>query len=87
MPLAPPSRSPSPEAAPAAAAPAEHVIDFSADQVSYDDASADLVVAEGHVRMDRDGNYLASDRVDWNRDTGSVVAIGNVVVLSPEGDR
>ncbi len=69
----------------AAANPADD-IDFSADQVSYDNASA-LIVAEGRVRMNRDGYYLASDRVEWNRDTGAVVAIGNVVILSPEGDR
>ena len=67
------------------AAPAD-TIDFSADRVSYDDASA-LVVAEGSVRMNREGYYLASDRVEWNRDTGSVIALGNVVILSPEGDR
>ena len=85
---APPPRSrsrPRRRPAPAAPAPADD-IDFSADQVSYDNASA-LVVAEGRVRMNRDGYYLASDRVEWNRDTGSVVAIGNVVILSPEGDR
>ncbi|MDQ3074566.1 MAG: LPS assembly protein LptD [Pseudomonadota bacterium] len=68
-----------------AANPADE-IDFSADQVSYDNATA-LIVAEGRVRMNRDGYYLASDRVEWNRDTGSVVALGNVVILSPEGDR
>jgi LPS-assembly protein len=66
-------------------APADE-IDFSADRVSYDDNSS-LVVAEGAVRMNRDGYYLASDRVEWNRTTGSVVALGNVVILSPEGDR
>ena len=73
-------------AAPAAAPSPADEIDFSADRVSYDDASA-LVVAEGRVRMNRDGYYLASDRVEWNRDTGSVIALGNVVILSPEGDR
>ncbi len=72
--------------APAPASSPADEIDFSADQVSYDDAS-ELVVAEGRVRMNRDGYYLASDRVEWNRDTGSVIAIGNVVILSPEGDR
>jgi LPS-assembly protein len=69
----------------AVAAPADE-IDFSADQVSYDDSSA-LIVASGRVRMNRDGYYLASDRVEWNRETGSVVALGNVIILSPEGDR
>ena len=73
-------------AQPTVGPPAPATIDFSADQVSYDDDS-ELVVAEGRVRMDRDGYYLASDRVEWNRRTGEVVAVGNVVVLSPEGDR
>ena len=71
---------------PTAVATSAEEIDFSADQVSYDDVS-ELVVAEGRVRMSRDGYYLASDRVEWNRDTGSVIAIGNVVIMSPEGDR
>ena len=80
------AQSPAP-VAPSVIAPAPaDVIDFSANQVSYDDDSA-MVVAEGQVRMNRDGYYLASDRVEWNRDTGSVIAIGNVVILSPEGDR
>ena len=64
----------------------QSTVDFSAQQVTYDDTS-EVVVAQGQVRMDRDGYYLASDRVEWNRRTGEVVAIGNVVVLSPEGDR
>ena len=83
QPVAPPAP---PVAAPPPPPPAADEIDFSADRVSYDNASA-LVVAEGRVRMNRDGYYLASDRVEWNRDTGSVVALGNVVILSPEGDR
>ena len=74
-----------PAVPPPVTAPADQ-IEFSADQVSYDDSS-ELVVAAGRVRMNRDGYYLASDRVEWNRETGSVVAIGNVIILSPEGDR
>ena len=79
---------PAPTPAPASLAvtTAADEIDFSADQISYDNSSA-IVVATGRVRMNRDGYYLASDRVEWNRDTGGVVALGNVVILSPEGDR
>jgi LPS-assembly protein len=80
-----PVTTPLPAPAVAVTAPADE-IDFSADQVSYDNSS-EIVVAEGRVRMNRDGYYLASDRVEWNRETGSVVALGNVVILSPEGDR
>ena len=87
QPIAPASAAPASAAlAPATApAPADE-IDFSADRVSYGNDSS-LVVAEGQVRMNRDGYYLASDRVEWNRDTGSVIALGNVIILSPEGDR
>ena len=65
---------------------AEPQIEFSADQVIYD-SDADVVTAQGQVRMARDGNYLAADRVSWDRKTGRVVAEGNVVVVNPEGDK
>ncbi|HEU5482531.1 MAG TPA: LPS assembly protein LptD [Sphingomicrobium sp.] len=62
------------------------VIAFSADQVAYD-SGTDIVSAEGQVRMSREGNYLAADRVIWNRRTGEVRAEGNVVVVDPQGDK
>jgi len=65
---------------------AEETVDFSADEVSYDTDSA-VVTASGAVRMSRDGNYLAADRVSWNRQTGEVRAEGNVVVVDPQGDK
>jgi len=71
-----------------AAAPAapEEIVEFSADEVTYD-SSADIVTASGEVRMSRDGNYLAADAIVWNRKTGEVRANGNVVVLTPQGDK
>ncbi|MES2903945.1 MAG: LPS assembly protein LptD, partial [Pseudomonadota bacterium] len=64
----------------------EERINFSADEAAYD-SEADLVTATGQVRMDRDGNYLAADQIVWNRKTGQVQAVGNVVVVNPEGDK
>ena len=61
-------------------------IDFSADQVIYD-SDLDVVTATGSVRMNREGNYLAAERIVWDRKSGEVHAQGNVVVLSPQGDR
>jgi len=61
-------------------------IEFSADTVTYDN-EADVVTASGRVRMDREGNYLAADQVVWTRKTGEVRAIGNVVVMTPQGDK
>lgn len=64
----------------------EQLIEFTADQVTYDSA-AEVVIASGQVRMAREGNYVAADRIIWNRKTGEVRAEGNVVVLTPEGNR
>ncbi len=72
-----------------AAAPApvdEQVIEFSADTVTYDSRD-EVITAIGRVRMQRDGNYLAADQVTWTRQTGEVNAAGNVVVVTPEGDK
>ena len=71
------------------AAPAteqEQIVEFSADQVTYD-SDADVVTASGAVRMNREGNYLAADEVVWNRKTGQVYAKGSVVLLTPQGDK
>ena len=65
---------------------AEPVIDFSADEVVYENR-IDTVTAQGQVRMSRDGNFLAADKVSWDRVSGRVVAEGNVVVITPQGDK
>ena len=70
----------------APAAEDDNVIEFSADVVTYDSES-EIVTASGRVRMQRDGNFLAADQVTWTRGTGEVRAEGNVVVITPEGDK
>ncbi len=78
--------------APASTTPAsptnsqDQIVEFSAESVTYD-SDADVVTAAGAVRMDREGNYLAADKVIWNRKTGQVYAQGNVVLLTPQGDK
>jgi LPS-assembly protein len=76
---------PTPTPAPAQAA-SEETVAFSADRVVYD-GGADVVTASGAVRMNREGNYLAADQVVWDRKTGEVRALGNVVLLTPQGDK
>ncbi|MFL6727548.1 MAG: LPS-assembly protein LptD [Sphingomicrobium sp.] len=73
-------------AVPAAAVDENQIVTFSADQVTYD-SDADVVTASGEVRMNREGNYLAADTVTWDRKSGQVYAKGNVVVVTPEGDK
>jgi LPS-assembly protein len=65
---------------------ADEVVAFSADRVAYD-SNADVVTASGEVRMSREGNYLAADTVVWDRKSGEVRALGNVVLVTPEGDK
>jgi LPS-assembly protein len=77
------------DAAPSTRTPAadeNQIVGFSADLVSYD-SDADVVTASGEVRMNRQGNYLAADQVIWDRKTAQVYAKGNVVVVTPEGDK
>lgn len=62
------------------------IVTFSADQVTYD-SDADVVTATGEVRMNREGNYLAADTVTWDRKSGQVYARGNVVMVTPQGDK
>ena len=75
-----------PSAAQTAQPAQDQIVEFSADTVSYD-SDADLITASGEVRMERDGNYLAADQLTWDRKTGQVIAQGNVVLLTPQGDK
>ena len=85
--LAPAIASAQTTAEPAAAIPETgELVEFSSDQVTYD-SDADVITATGSVRMSREGNHLAADSVTWNRKTGEVRAVGNVVVMNPEGDK
>ena len=84
LPVGAGAQAPAP-APPPAAAP-DQIVEFTADAVTYDD-NTDVVTASGEVRMNRDGNYLAADQVIWNRKTGQVFAKGNVVLLTPQGDK
>ena len=66
------------------------VVDFEADQLSYDE-ERQLVVASGRVKVSRDGYALLADRVEYARGSdskaGEVVAIGNVQITDPSGNQ
>ena len=66
------------------------VVDFEADQLSYDE-ERQLVVASGRVKVSRDGYALLADRVEYARGSdskaGEVVAIGNVQITDPAGNQ
>jgi LPS-assembly protein len=77
---------PAPNAVMPAATDEAQIVTFSADQVSYD-SDSDVLTASGHVRMNREGNYLAAEQVTWYRKSGQVFARGDVVMVTPEGDK
>jgi LPS-assembly protein len=81
-----PAPPPSTAAEPVAVTDENQIVTFSADTVSYDN-DADVVTASGEVRMNREGNYLAADQVIWDRKSGQVYAKGNVVMVTPQGDK
>ncbi|WP_239017706.1 LPS-assembly protein LptD [Sphingomonas aracearum] len=73
------------DAAPTPSPAGEDQVQFSAGTLDYD-LDADVVVATGDVRMQREGDRLRADKVEWNRKTGKVVATGNIAVTNPGGD-
>jgi LPS-assembly protein len=81
-----PESAPPPAIPPGEDVPAGQLVEFSADQVTFD-SNTDVVTASGQVRMSREGNYLAADQVVWDRKSGEVRAQGSVVLMTPEGDK
>lgn len=61
-------------------------IDFSADQLIYDDKT-DVVTATGNVFVARSDSRLRADSVIYDRKTGQVDARGQVVVVDAEGNK
>ncbi|QNA83949.1 LPS-assembly protein LptD [Sphingomonas sp. So64.6b] len=60
-------------------------VQFTAGSLEYD-LNDEVVTAIGDVRMYRGGDRLRADKVVWNRNTGKVVATGNIAVTNPGGD-
>ena len=73
-------------AAPALPAPQTDQVDFNADSLSYD-SNGDVVTASGNVNMQRGQDRVRANSISWNRKTGQVRALGDVVVTSAEGDK
>ncbi len=65
---------------------ANHPIEFEADELSYDWQS-DIVTASGNVVLSRDGQVLQAESVSWNRNSGRIVASGNIRFTDKDGNR
>jgi len=77
-----------------AASPAEdlaesmagEVIDFEAEQLSYDNES-DVVTARGNVVLRSKDRSVRADEVTWDRRAGSILANGNVRLVDESGNQ
>lgn len=62
----------------------EEPVTFTADQVEYD-REKNLVTARGHVEVWQAGRIVRADEMTFNRQTGIMMAIGNVVMVQADG--
>ena len=60
-------------------------VTFSADKVDYDKDKS-LVTATGHVEAWQNGHIMRADKITFDRNTGVAAAMGNVVLMEPDGE-
>ena len=83
---------PAPEVAPppASTAPGDiaqtEQIGFEADRLEYQQES-EVVTAIGNVVLRRDGQTVRADTVTWNRQSGQIVANGNIRFVDADGNQ
>ena len=80
---APQGEVPGAEPTPAAAG---RDIAFEADSVAYD-SDSEAVTAAGDVILRRGDQSVRADEVTWNRDTGQIVATGNIRFVDEDGNQ
>ncbi len=60
-------------------------VDFSANSVSYNEVDQ-IITAEGDVEIIQDGKIVRAQKVIYNLPQDKVEAVGNVVMMDPNGD-
>ena len=74
------------ELTPAASVVADpNKVDFAANTVSYNETEQ-MIIAEGDVEIAQDGKIVRAQKVIYNLPQDKVEAIGNVVMMEPNGD-
>ncbi|MGR9175194.1 LPS-assembly protein LptD [Rhizobium leguminosarum] len=66
--------------------PAEAKLLLSANELVYN-RDADLVSAVGGVQINYAGYKMVAQKVEYNQKTGRMMAIGNIELVSPDGNR
>ena len=64
----------------------ERQVAFEADGVAYD-SGGDTVTAEGNVLLRSGDQSVRADQVSWNRNSGAIVATGNVRLVDEDGNQ
>ncbi len=77
LPTIAPSNSPTADAEPVA---------FQADRAEYDDRTQ-ILTATGSVFLQRQDQSVRADTVTWNRQTGKILATGNVRMVDKDGNQ
>lgn len=72
--------------APDISSQSRETIDFEADEVQYHQDD-ETVVAIGNVVLRQENQSVRADRVTWNRQTGVIVASGNVRMIDKDGNQ
>ncbi|WP_068861932.1 LPS-assembly protein LptD [Erythrobacter dokdonensis] len=70
----------------ASAEQAGPVIDFEAEQLSYD-KETDTVTARGNVILRSDDRSVRADEVTWDRGSGRIIATGNIRLVDEAGNQ
>jgi LPS-assembly protein len=65
--------------------PAEAKMLLSANELIYN-KDAEVVSAVGGVQINYAGYKMVSQRVEYNQKTGRMMALGNVELISPDGN-
>ena len=61
-------------------------VTLDADNIFVDEVN-NTVIAEGRVEAKYEGRIMRADRLEYNRNTDKVRAIGNVVIIDPDGSQ
>ncbi len=75
-----------PGAEPASPAGEERAVAFEADSVAYD-SDSEAITASGNVILRQGDQSVRADEVTWNRESGQIVATGNIRFVDEDGNQ
>jgi LPS-assembly protein len=86
LPLPVLAQEPVPAQDPPSDSQADREIAFEANEVGYD-SDSEVVTASGDVILRSQGQSVRADAVSWNRNSGQIVATGNIRLVDEDGNQ